>query len=148
MPSRGTAVNPFDHFPPITIEMPEVSIMRGGIRFPKFGLVANGLPVAIKGGHGLMVRLCSHWGYEAGFTCHHLDVHDQDGLLTVRVKGVLRGSGDAHLVELLHLESRHDATGIVASILQAATAERRTIKARRRSGLGTFRLELFRPPTV
>lgn len=129
--------------------LPDMSIERGGIRFPKFTLKANGLPVALKDTYGLMVRLTSDFGYEGAFECHHLDVHDQDGLLTVRVKGGLRGSGlFVHTMELLHLESRHDATGAVSTILQAVAATRRTVKGRQRSGTARFCLQLFRPQTV
>lgn len=128
--------------------IPEISIARGGLQYPKFTLKANGLPVAIRDGHGLMLRFASHFGYEGTFACHHLDVHDEDNLLTIRVKGVLRGNGDSYTVELLHVESRHAATGSIATFMQVATADRVTIKARRRTGLGTFRLELFRPETV
>lgn len=122
--------------------------MRGGIGFPKFTLEANALPVAIKGGHGLMVRLISNHGYRGTFRCDHLDVHDQDGLLTIRIKGVLRGSADAWTVELLHLESRHDSYGLMSEIMQLAIADRITVKAKHRTGLANFRLQLFRPGVV
>lgn len=138
---------PFD-FMPITIEVPDMSIQRGGIRFPKFTLEANALPVAIKGGHGLMVRLVSNFGYQGAFTGEHLDVHDQDNLLTVRVVGVLRGNADAWRAELLHVESRHDATGLLAEIMRLTTADRYTAKAKHRAGLATFKLQLFRPVTA
>jgi hypothetical protein len=141
--------NPFF---PIHIEvgalMPDMSILQGGLRYPKFTLNANSLPVAIEDGHGLMVRLTSRIGFEGAFTCYHLDVHDQDGLLTVRVKGNLQGSGNIHVVELLHLESRHDATGSVAQVVQVALARRVTSKGKRRSAAAAFTLELFRPRTV
>lgn len=134
-------------FIPIHIALPD--ILRGiPYRFTRCTLRANGLPVAIRDGHGLMLRLTSRYGYEGLFTCWHLDVHDQDGLLTIRVKGALRGSSEHHTVELLHVESRHDATGPVAQTMQVATAERRTAKTNRRTGQATFLLELFRPEIV
>lgn len=128
--------------------LPDVSVVRGGLRFPKFMLSANGLPVALKDTHGLMLRLAAPFGYEGKFECHHLDVHEQDGLLTVRVKGGLRGGLVAHTMELLHVESRHDASGAVATVMLATPAERGTVKGRRRTGLATFQLQLFRPQTV
>jgi hypothetical protein len=128
--------------------LPDVSIVRGGLHYPKFMLEANALPVAIKDSHGLMLRLVSHYGYQGKFECEHLDVHDQDGLLTMRVRGTLRGSRNVQHLELLHLESRHETTGSVAQIAQTMIATRRTIKGRERTGLGTFRLEMFRPQAV
>jgi hypothetical protein len=129
--------------------LPDMSIRRGGLQFPKFTLKANAMPVALKNTHGLMVRLVSHFGYEGTFECHHLDVHDQDGLLTVRVKGIMRGNGNSsHVTELLHVETRHEGVGSLVVIMQAIPASRKTIKARQRAGLATFRLELFRPLTV
>lgn len=128
--------------------LPEVSVRRGGLTHPRFILKANSLPVALKNSHGLMLRLTTLHGYEGNLTGDHTDVHDQDGLLTVRVKGVLRGSGVSYAVELLHLESRHDATGTLATIMQVSPALRQTVKGRTRSGIATFRLELFRPNTV
>jgi hypothetical protein len=126
----------------------DLSINRGGIRFPRFTLTATGLPVVVKDSYGAMLRLTSRHGHEGTFACDHLNIHDQDGLLTIRVKGILRGCGDSYTVELLHVESRHDKTGSLAQVVQVTQASRRTVKGRQRVGPAPFLLELFRPRAV
>lgn len=139
-------------FFPINIDLsrllPDLRISRDTLRYPKCVLQANGLPVVIKGGHGLMLRLTVPFGFQGQLSVNHLDVHDEDNLLTVRVKGALRGVGDTHTVELLHVESRHDGHGSVARLMQMTQAQRRTVKGRTRTELAAFVLDIFRPETV
>jgi hypothetical protein len=135
--------------------LPDISIQRGGIVYPKFSLDANALPVMIQGGEGIGLRFMSNYGYKGRFNAHLLEVGEGQGWLRIHVVGVIQyasPTGDRHMsTALAHIESldKRDTTGILAAVqLACPSAPRLKPSGRSTYGTAVFRLELFRPRTV
>ena len=130
--------------------IPEITIQRGGIQFPKFVLDANGLPIAIKNGNGLMLRLVEKHGYGGRFEGHAAHVHPSVGLTSIHIAGVLHVGDKYRSVALGHMESGHAVTGVLAETgVFMDNAQRRKPKSGKLVyGSGLFTLQLFRPATV
>ena len=133
----------------LIMSMPDLSVVRGGIRWPVI-LEANDPPVSLSGGRGLMLRLHTLHGHRGKLRLDRVNVYFPAGKLSALIAGVLVTQTPGEVFRSFAMNHTEEAPrdGIAATIGIMATGQRARPKGGLTYSQALYKIELFRPRSV